>query len=190
MRFEWNGRKAAANIWKHGIAFDEAASVFFDPLSTTGSDPDHSFDERRFVTFGLSSKGRRRPFRTSLERMERLFESSRRARQLGQRERFMKKTKKLAPDELRAEYKRSDSPSLVRGKYINRLRDSSNVVVIDPELADFFPNGNAVNAALRSLAEIARRTAHVGPGRAEPSASIAVWAGRGLHRGDPGVDRF
>jgi len=52
---------------------------------------------------------------------------------------------------------------LVRGKYINRLKDSSNVVVIDPELADFFPNGQAVNAALRSLAEIAKRT---GPPRA------------------------
>jgi hypothetical protein len=74
-----------------------------------------------------------------------------------------KKTKEPAPDELRTEYRRSDFPTLVRGKYINRLKDSSNVVVIDPELADFFPNGQAVNAALRSLAEIAKRT---GPPRA------------------------
>lgn len=58
MRFEWNARKAAANLRKHGVSFDEAASVFFDPLSTTGDDPDHSLDERRFVTFGLSSSGR------------------------------------------------------------------------------------------------------------------------------------
>jgi uncharacterized DUF497 family protein len=34
VRFEWNGRKAAANLRKHGVSFDEAASVFFDPLST------------------------------------------------------------------------------------------------------------------------------------------------------------
>ena len=58
MRFEWNGRKAAANTRKHDVSFDEAASVFFDSLSTTGNDPDHSFGERRFVTFGVSSAGR------------------------------------------------------------------------------------------------------------------------------------
>ena len=58
MRVEWNARKAAANLRKHGVSFDEAASVFFDPLSATGDDPDHSLDERRFVTFGISSSGR------------------------------------------------------------------------------------------------------------------------------------
>ena len=58
MRFEWNARKAAANLRKHGVSFDDAASVFFDPLSATGDDPDHSLDERRFVTFGMSSSGR------------------------------------------------------------------------------------------------------------------------------------
>ena len=57
MRFEWNAQKAAANLRKHGVSFDEAASVFFDPLSATGDDPDHSVDERRFVTFGMSSSG-------------------------------------------------------------------------------------------------------------------------------------
>jgi len=58
VRFEWNGRKAAANMRKHGVSFQEAASVFFDPLSVTGDDPDHSLEERRFVTFGTSSSGR------------------------------------------------------------------------------------------------------------------------------------
>jgi uncharacterized DUF497 family protein len=57
VRFEWNSRKAGANLRKHGVSFDEAASVFFDPLSATGDDPDHSVDERRFVTFGKSSSG-------------------------------------------------------------------------------------------------------------------------------------
>jgi hypothetical protein len=46
---------------------------------------------------------------------------------------------------------------LVRGKYIERLRTSSNVVMIAPEVADLFPNEAAVNAALRSLAKIAKR---------------------------------
>lgn len=58
MRFEWNALKAAANLRKHGISFDEASSAFFDPLSATGDDPDHSLDERRFVTFGMSSSER------------------------------------------------------------------------------------------------------------------------------------
>jgi uncharacterized DUF497 family protein len=58
VRFEWNASKAAANLRKHGLSSDEAASVFFDPLSATGDDPDHALEERRFVTFGVSSAGR------------------------------------------------------------------------------------------------------------------------------------
>ena len=69
----------------------------------------------------------------------------------------MRKAKKPAADELRSEYKRSDFGPLVRGKYIQRLQTSSNVVVLAPEVADMFPNAAAVNAALRSLAQIAKR---------------------------------
>jgi len=70
----------------------------------------------------------------------------------------MKKAKKLAADELRPEYKRSDFGVLVRGKYSERLQKNSNVVVLDPEVADLFPNSASVNAALRALAKIARRS--------------------------------
>jgi uncharacterized DUF497 family protein len=56
--FEWNAQKNATNQRKHGVSFAEAASVFYDPLSATGDDPDHSADERRFVTFRVSSSGR------------------------------------------------------------------------------------------------------------------------------------
>ena len=69
----------------------------------------------------------------------------------------MRKAKELATGELRSEYKRSDFCALVRGKYSERLRAASNVVVIDPEVAELFPNAAAVNTALRSLAEIAKR---------------------------------
>ena len=69
----------------------------------------------------------------------------------------MRKAKKPAADELRSEYTRSDFGALVRGKYIKRLQTSSNVVVLDPEVADMFPNAAAVNAALRPLAQIAKR---------------------------------
>jgi len=58
MRFEWDSAKAARNLRKHGVSFEEAVSVFYDPLAATGGDPDHSEDEERFVTFGISSAGR------------------------------------------------------------------------------------------------------------------------------------
>jgi hypothetical protein len=67
----------------------------------------------------------------------------------------MKKVKKV--DDLRPEYKRSDFGTLVRGKHVAQLQANSNVVVLDPEVTTLFPNSAAVNAALRSLAEIARR---------------------------------
>jgi hypothetical protein len=58
VRFEWNASKAAANLRKQGVSFHEAASVFYDPLSATGDDPDHSGEEKRLITFGISSSGR------------------------------------------------------------------------------------------------------------------------------------
>jgi uncharacterized protein len=58
MRFEWDAAKAAGNLRKHGVSFDEASTVFADDLSATGRDRDHSIGESRFVTFGLSSTGR------------------------------------------------------------------------------------------------------------------------------------
>lgn len=58
VRFEWDPRKARDNLRKHGVSFREASTVFFDSLSVTGDDPDHSVDERRWVIFGISSAGR------------------------------------------------------------------------------------------------------------------------------------
>lgn len=52
--FEWDTEKARKNILKHGVAFEEAASVFFDPLSLTIPDPSHSEYEERFVIIGHS----------------------------------------------------------------------------------------------------------------------------------------
>jgi hypothetical protein len=78
------------------------------------------------------------------------FESSPLVWQRGQRGNSMRKAKNLAADELRPEYRRSDFGTLVRGKYIERLQTSSDVVVLDPEVADLFPNAAAVNAALRT----------------------------------------
>ena len=56
--FEWDVRKARDNEAKHGVAFEEAKSIFFDPRSTTYADHAHSVDERRFLTLGASRHGR------------------------------------------------------------------------------------------------------------------------------------
>jgi hypothetical protein len=74
----------------------------------------------------------------------------------------MKKVNQINKDELRAEYKRSDFPGgLVRGKYAKRVRKSSNIVVLKPQVADAFPNEEAVNSALLSLIELAHKTTRI-----------------------------
>jgi uncharacterized protein len=57
MEFEWDDAKAWRNLSKHGVSFQEAATVFGDPLALTFLDPDHSDEEDRYLTFGLSSDG-------------------------------------------------------------------------------------------------------------------------------------
>jgi len=54
--FEWDPAKAKTNVRKHGVSFDEACTAFDDPLSRTMDDPDHSEDESRFITLGLSKR--------------------------------------------------------------------------------------------------------------------------------------
>jgi uncharacterized DUF497 family protein len=58
VRFDWDKRKAASNLAKHKVSFEEAATVFGDPLSDTFDDPDHSADEERFLIIGHSEKGK------------------------------------------------------------------------------------------------------------------------------------
>jgi uncharacterized protein len=52
LKFEWDAPKSIANVRKHGVSFEEAATVFGDPLALTFADPDHSISEARFVTIG------------------------------------------------------------------------------------------------------------------------------------------
>ena len=56
--FEWDRCKAEANIRKHGVSFEEAQTVFTDPLAITLPDPDHSEDEERFIDIGMSDNQR------------------------------------------------------------------------------------------------------------------------------------
>jgi len=67
----------------------------------------------------------------------------------------MKKVKAETADELRPEYRRSDFGEIVRGKYADRIKEESNVVLLEPDIAQAFPNDEAVNKALRYLLEVA-----------------------------------
>ena len=58
LTFEWDEQKAASNVVKHGVSFEEAAAAFGDPLSLTIADPDHSEHEERFVLLGMSISNR------------------------------------------------------------------------------------------------------------------------------------
>jgi hypothetical protein len=85
----------------------------------------------------------------------------------------MKKVKS-ATDKLRPEYKRSDFKKLERGKYCERIKASSNVVVLEPSVAAVFPNSAAVNKALHSLVEVAGSASRLTSGSTRRSK-----AGRG-----------
>ncbi len=58
MDFEWDPKKAAKNLAKHKVSFTEATTIFGNPLAITVSDPDHSENEARYITIGLSNRNR------------------------------------------------------------------------------------------------------------------------------------
>lgn len=90
----------------------------------------------------------------------------------------MKKVSGKVSDDMRPEYKRSDLGTLVRGKYAQRYRESTNVVVLEPEIAKAFPNARAVNTALRE-----RKTKR----RVEAAASGATCEATNIVMLDPDV---
>jgi hypothetical protein len=58
MKIEWDPKKAKLNLRKHRVSFEEATTALSDPMAATGADPDHSITEERYVTFGVSERGR------------------------------------------------------------------------------------------------------------------------------------
>ena len=143
LTFEWDANKARTNLAKHGIGFEEASTVFGDNLSLTILDPLHSEVELRIVVncwlWFTPSEAR-------------IFASSVRDQRAGANKRVMKKRRQKY-NEMLPEY---DFSRGVRGKYVRRYAQGSNVVVLDPDVAKAFPNAETVNSSLRSLAEIIR----------------------------------
>jgi len=58
MKIEWDPKKGKLNLRKYRVSFEEAATALSDPMAATGADPDHSITEDRYVTFGVSERGR------------------------------------------------------------------------------------------------------------------------------------
>lgn len=149
-RFSWNDAKARSNETKHGISFSEAWTVFDDPLAFTIPDPDHSDDEARELTIGMSSTQRLLVVAfTAIGQRIRII-SARRATS-AERKRYMEEEidrLRDQDDEMRPEY---DFSGGVRGKYY-----AGREVVwvrLDEELAKYFPTPESVTEALRTIME-------------------------------------
>lgn len=134
MDVEWDDAKAAANERKHGVSFVEAMTVLADLLSLTGFDPDHSDDEDRYITMGLSAVPARRAD-VSEETMKMATSPD---------------DTESADDELRPEYDFRSMRGVVRGKYAARYRERLRVVRWADDVADSFADEAAVNDALRA----------------------------------------
>jgi hypothetical protein len=153
LEFEWDEAKAKGNLKKHGVSFEEASSIFGDPLALTIPDPLHSEEEDRFLTLAnriaAGSWSCVRP--TGVTK----FASSARGWRRAARGRTMKKAAKSKRDpDMLDEY---DFSAGVRGKYAKRYAEGTNVVVLAPDVAAAFPDAQSVNDALRALVQIARR---------------------------------
>jgi uncharacterized DUF497 family protein len=92
VQFEWDAQKGAANLARHGVSFDEASTVFGDPLAGTISDPRHS-TEFRFVTIGFST-GQRLIVVAHADRDDRVRIISARRATRRERQRYEAKPKK------------------------------------------------------------------------------------------------
>jgi uncharacterized DUF497 family protein len=147
-RFEWDPRKAATNLRKHRVSFEEAATVFGDPLASVYEDPDHSTAERRFLAVGTSANGRL---------IHVAFAD--RGPSHGAKENFMKKKNDEDADEMRPEYDLSKLKFVGRGIYAKRYRSGTNIVLLDNDVRKAFPDDESVNEALRLIAKVAKRQA-------------------------------
>ncbi len=150
MLFEWDPSKELSNRRKHHVEFQEATTVFGDPLSITIADPDHSGLEDRFVILGLSSR-RRLLVVVHTVRQGRVRVISALASRQGMKNVVTKARSKRKTDGMRAEY---DFSGGVRGKYVTEFRRGTNLVLLDPEIAKAFPDSKSVNDALRGLLSI------------------------------------
>jgi uncharacterized DUF497 family protein len=158
--FDWDKNKAASNFVKHKVYFEEAATVFGDPLSDTFDDPDHSADEHRFLIVGYSETNRLLFVSHTDDGITiRIISAREPAR--GEQEQYDKDKTNIADDEMRPEYDLSELKGKVRGKYVERYQTGTNMVLLESDVQEAFPDSGAVNEALRMLIKVARQQVQV-----------------------------
>jgi uncharacterized DUF497 family protein len=148
LTFEWDPRKARSNLAKHGVGFEEASTVFGDPLSADDSRP-RPFAHRR-TSCDDGCRFYREIGSLSFTRSETIISASL-ARDVPADENagvVKKKSNKSADKQMRKEY---DFSQGVRGKYARRYAQGTNVVVLEPDVAKVFPNSKVVNVSLRKI---------------------------------------
>ena len=130
MIYEWDPEKAAENQGKHGVSFDEATTVFLDPLAL-------SFDNPIMIAYGSSAPAKPHDVKhmTTKNAVEKIN------------------------DELRPEYDLSKLKGGVRGKYYKRATAGTTLVLLEPDVAEAFPDGRTVNDVLRAVVKLARTQA-------------------------------
>lgn len=172
MNFTWDPEKAEQNVFAHDVSFQEATTVFGDPLAGTVPDPGHSVGEERFVTLGNSSAGQLLVVCHPNKAIPFVF--SRLAEPHHMNAKTMKpKAPHAAEPEMRPEY---DFSGAVRGKDYKRYLESINVFVIEPDVHERFKNSAAVNEALRKLIRAAGKGRGLTKRRA-PVAADVMWQG-------------
>lgn len=151
LRFEWSTRKATANLLKHGVSFEEALTVFADPLARIFEDevtPSTSYVRSSSATHlrtGCSS--------CALRRRGSRLESLVHAQPREQNEKTMRKTskpKRSGRDEMRQEYQFEYSKSRLN-RFASRMKRGAVAVVLDPDVASVFRSPESVNSLLRSV---------------------------------------
>lgn len=150
--FEWDADKADENLKKHGVAFEEALTVFADPLARIFDDLDHSIDERRELIVGHSAEQRLL--------LVSFTDRGRRTRIIGARnataqsDATMKKTPKRNrrsdSNGMHAEYK-LDYSRAKPNRFAARMNRPVVAVVLAPDVASVFDSSAKVNAQLRSV---------------------------------------
>jgi uncharacterized DUF497 family protein len=151
VKFEWDPKKAQANLDKHRVSFEEASTIFGNPLAATVPDPLHSDEELRFITMGRGQSAAFSSWRTQSEATA--SGSSVPAWPRRPRESDMGSRVHVENgDEMLPEY---DFSGAVRGKYYDRYQKGTNVVLLDADVAEVFPDAASVNEALRLLVALA-----------------------------------
>lgn len=153
MEKTWNTTKAAMNLRKHGVRFEEASTIFDDPLIIVMDDPWHSYEEERLLAMGQSSSGKLLVLSYVVRDDETRLITARRAT-MTERRRYMRgdsiRDRGKEPEIDLSDIPEVDFSNGVRGKHY-RGPHEIRFVSIDEDVARFYSTSSSINNALREL---------------------------------------